>query len=379
MSDSRLREASVTVPFLDLSAIHLPLKAEILDDVAELVDSSAFINGPQVAEFESAFAAYCGTGHCIGVASGLDGLRLGLVAAGLKQGDEVIVAANTFVATLEAVTQAGGRPVVVDATESDYNIDPAATEAAITERTRFILPTHLYGQLADMRALGELAAGHDLRVLEDACQAHGASRDGIASGAAGIAAAFSFYPGKNLGAFGDAGALVTSDDTVADVSRALREHGQRRKYVHDLEGYTARLDTMQAIVLLKKLPHLDGWNDERRAVAAAFGERLDGVGDLRLPPVPAGSEPVWHLYCIRTADPDGLAVYLRERGVGTGRHYPQAVHLSPAYEWLGYREGEFPVAEAIAAECLSLPVFPGMTEAQVDAVVTAVEGYFRGG
>jgi dTDP-4-amino-4,6-dideoxygalactose transaminase len=379
MSDSRVRDASVTVPFLDLSAIHVPLKAEIIDEVADLVDSSAFINGPQVAEFESAFAAYCGTDDCVGVASGLDALRLGLAAAGIERGDEVVVAANTFVATLEGVTQAGGRPVVVDAAESDYNIDPAAVEAAITPRTRFILPTHLYGQVADMRALSDLAEKHGLQILEDACQAHGASRDGIRSGAGGVAAAFSFYPGKNLGAFGDAGALVTSDEGIADVSRALREHGQRRKYVHDLEGYTARLDTMQAIVLLRKLPHLDGWNEERRAVAAAFGERLAGVGDLRLPPVPEGSDPVWHIYCVRTADPDALAGFLRERGVGTGRHYPQAVHLSPAYAWLGYRQGQFPIAEAIAAECLSLPVFPGMTEGQVDAVVTAVEDYFRGG
>jgi dTDP-4-amino-4,6-dideoxygalactose transaminase len=367
-----------TVPFLDLGAIHLPLKSDLLEEIGELVDSSAFINGPQVAEFERAFAAYCGTSDCVGVASGLDALRLGLTAAGIERGDEVIVAADTFVATLEAVTQAGGVPVVVDASEQDYNLDPAAVEAALTPRTRFLLPTHLYGQLADMRALGRIAEARGLEVLEDACQAHGASRDGIGAGAAGIAAAFSFYPGKNLGAFGDAGALVTSDERVADVSRALREHGQRRKYVHDLEGYTARLDTIQAIVLLAKLPHLDGWNDERKAVASAYGERLQGVGDLRLPPVAPGSDPVWHVYVVRTADPDALAGFLRERGIGTGRHYPQPVHLSPAYEWLGHKAGEFPVSEAIGAECLSLPIFPAMTAAQVDAVVEAVEAYFAG-
>jgi dTDP-4-amino-4,6-dideoxygalactose transaminase len=367
-----------TVPFLDLGAIHLPLKSDLLEEIGELVDSSAFINGPQVAEFERAFAAYCGTSDCVGVASGLDALRLGLTAAGIERGDEVIVAADTFVATLEAVTQAGGVPVVVDASEEDYNLDPAAVEAALTPRTRFLLPTHLYGQLADMRALGRIAEARGLEVLEDACQAHGASRDGIGAGAAGIAAAFSFYPGKNLGAFGDAGALVTSDERVADVSRALREHGQRRKYVHDLEGYTARLDTIQAIVLLAKLPHLDGWNDERKAVASAYGERLQGVGDLRLPPVAPGSDPVWHVYVVRTADPDALAGFLRERGIGTGRHYPQPVHLSPAYEWLGHKAGEFPVSEAIGAECLSLPIFPAMTAAQVDAVVEAVEAYFAG-
>jgi dTDP-4-amino-4,6-dideoxygalactose transaminase len=329
-----------------------------------------------VRELETAFAAYCGTAHTVGLASGLDALRLGLQAAGIQRGDEVVVAANTFVATLEAVTQAGGKPVVVDAAEEDYNLDPAAVEAALSERTRFLMPTHLYGQLADMRTLVQIAERRGLAVIEDACQAHGASRDGIRAGAGGLASAFSFYPGKNLGAFGDAGALVTDDAELADVVRALREHGQRRKYVHDLEGWTARLDTIQAIVLLRKLPHLDSWNAERREVAAAYSERLAGVGDLRLPPVPDGSEPVWHIYAVRTAEPDRLAGFLRERGVGTGRHYPDPVHLSPAYAWLGHKRGEFPVAEALAREVLSLPMFPGMTEQQIEAVVRGISDYF---
>lgn len=379
MADRRLLEASPTVPFLDLGLLHRDLKAEIVEELADLVDSSAFINGPQVAQFETAFASYCGTQHAVGLASGLDALRLGLQAAGIEPGDEVVVAANTFVATLEAVTQAGGRPVVVDASESDYNLDPAATEAALTERTRFLMPTHLYGQLADMRALGALAERRGLAILEDACQAHGAGRDGIRAGTVGVANAFSFYPGKNLGAFGDAGALVTDDERLATVVKSLREHGQTRKYHHELEGWTARLDTMQAIVLLKKLPLLDGWNGERRAVAAAFSGQLDGVGDLRLPPVPEGSEPVWHIYAVRTANPEELAGFLRERGIGTGRHYPEPVHLTAAYSWLGHSRGEFPVAEALAAEELSLPMFPGMTERQVDAVVTAIGDYFAGG
>ncbi len=378
MAERKLLEASSTVPFLDLGLLHRDLKAEIVDEIAELVDSSAFTNGPQVREFEAEFAAYCGTAHAVGLASGLDALRLGLQAAGIQPGDEVVVAANTFVATLEAVTQAGGRPLVVDANEDDYNIDSSAVEAALTERTRFVMPTHLYGQLADMRTLVEIAQRRSLAILEDACQAHGASRDGIGAGAAGIANAFSFYPGKNLGAFGDAGALVTDDEEVAALVRALREHGQRQKYVHDIEGWTARLDTIQAIVLLRKLPHLDGWNRQRRAVAAMYTDRLAGIGDLRLPPVPEGSEPVWHIYAIRTADPDELAGFLRERGIGTGRHYPEAAHLAPAYRWLGHKQGEFPVAEALAAEVLSLPMFPGMTEPQVDAVVSAIRDYFRG-
>ena len=376
MAERRLIEAAPNVPFLDLGLLHRDLKAEIVEEIAELVDSSAFTNGPQVREFEAAFAAYCGTEHCVGLASGLDALRLGLQAAGLEAGDEVVVAASTFVATLEAVTQAGGRPVVVDATDDDYNLDPGALEAALTERTRFLMPTHLYGQLADMRSLMEIAERRGLTILEDACQAHGASRDGIAAGTAGLANAFSFYPGKNLGAFGDAGALVTDDEELAARVRALREHGQTRKYVHEIEGWTARLDTIQAIVLRRKLPLLDRWNGERRAVAAKYDERLAGIGDLRLPPVPDGSEPVWHIYAIRTAAPEELAGFLRERGIGTGRHYPDPVHLAPAYGFLGHERGEFPVAEALASEVLSLPMFPGMTEQQVDTVVAAIADYF---
>jgi dTDP-4-amino-4,6-dideoxygalactose transaminase len=376
MGEKSVLAAVTTVPFLDLGLLHRDLKAEIVGEISELVDSSAFTNGPQVRELETAFAAYCGTAHTVGLASGLDALRLGLQAAGIQRGDEVVVAANTFVATLEAVTQAGGKPVVVDAAEEDYNLDPAAVEAALSERTRFLMPTHLYGQLADMRTLVQIAERRGLAVIEDACQAHGASRDGIRAGAGGLASAFSFYPGKNLGAFGDAGALVTDDAELADVVRALREHGQRRKYVHDLEGWTARLDTIQAIVLLRKLPQLDSWNAERREVAAAYSERLAGVGDLRLPPVPEGSEPVWHIYAVRTAEPDRLAGFLRERGVGTGRHYPDPVHLSPAYAWLGHKRGEFPVAEALAREVLSLPMFPGMTEQQIEAVVRGISDYF---
>jgi dTDP-3-amino-3,4,6-trideoxy-alpha-D-glucose transaminase len=376
MAERRLLEAAPNVPFLDLGLLHRDLKAEIVEEIADLVDSSAFTNGPQVREFEAAFAAYCGTEHCVGLASGLDALRLGLQAAGLEAGDEVVVAASTFVATLEAVTQAGGRPVVVDATDEDYNLDPAALEATLTERTRFLMPTHLYGQLADMRSLIDIAERRGLAILEDACQAHGASRDGIAAGTAGLANAFSFYPGKNLGAFGDAGALVTDDEELAARVRALREHGQTRKYVHEIEGWTARLDTIQAIVLRRKLPLLDRWNGERRAVAAKYDERLDGIGDLRLPPVPDGSEPVWHIYAIRTAAPEELAGFLRERGIGTGRHYPDPVHLAPAYRFLGHERGEFPVAEALASEVLSLPMFPGMTEQQVDTVVAAIADYF---
>lgn len=368
----------VAVPFVDIRASNEPIRAVLLDAVSALIDSGAFVNGPAVADFERSFAAYCETAHAVGLASGLDALRLALIAAGLRPGDEVIVPAQTFVATLEAVTQAGGTPVPVDIGELDFGLDAAAADAAVTPRTAFLLPVHLYGQMADMQALLQLAERHGLAVVEDACQAHGATRDGLRAGAAGLAAAFSFYPAKNLGAMGDAGALTTDDGDLAGTVRALREHGQRRKYRHDLEGYTARLDTIQAIVLELKLRLLDGWNDERRAAARFLGEALEGVGDLVLPAVAPGSNPVWHLYVVRTADPDALAEFLRTRGISTGRHYPDPVHLSPAYSKLGYAEGAFPVAERAAREGLSLPLFPGISESQLSAVVDAVKAYFRG-
>ena len=373
---SRAADPPTPVPFVDLAAVHEPIKRQVLDDVAALIEDGRFVNGPPVERFERAFAGWSGAPCCVGLASGLDALRLALLAGGLEPGDEVVVPANTFVATVEAVTQAGGRPVLVDASEADWNLDVEAAAAAVTGRTRFLLPVHLYGQLADMRRLVEVAAGAGVAILEDAAQAHGAERDGLRAGTVGLAGAFSFYPGKNLGAMGDAGALVTADEGLAEVVRALREHGQRAKYVHELEGYTARLDTLQALVLLRKLPLLDRWNEERRAVAAAYLEALAGVGDLVLPPVASGSNPVWHLFVVRTARPDALAGRLRERGIATGRHYPAPVHLAPAYRRLGYAEGAFPVSEALARECLSLPVFPGMTDGQVEAVVDAVRSAF---
>jgi dTDP-4-amino-4,6-dideoxygalactose transaminase len=359
--------------------VHEHLKDAVLDDMAELIDSGAFIDGAQVAEFERAYADYCGTKDCVGVASGTDALRLALLGAGIEAGDEVIVPASTFVATLEAVTQARGAPVIVDVLDSDYNIDAGAAEAAITARTRVVVPVHLYGQMADMARVQRLTERHGLQIVEDACQAHGAQRDGRRAGSVGLAAAFSFYPSKNLGAMGDAGALVTNDAELASRARAFREHGQRAKGGHEFEGYTARLDTVQAAVLLRKLPHLGRWNEERRAAARFYTESLAGVGDLRLPVVPDGSEPVWHLYAVRTAEPGRLAAWLAEHGVGTGRHYPQPPHLSTAYSWLGHAPGRFPVAEALARETLSLPMFPGISADQLDVVTRAIVRYFDHG
>jgi dTDP-4-amino-4,6-dideoxygalactose transaminase len=375
----RLASDAVRVPFLDLAPSHEDLKDAILADIADLIDAGAFTNGPQVAAFESDFAGYCGTRACVGVASGLDALRFALLAAGIEPGDEVVVPANTFVATAEAVSQAGGTPVLVDADERDYCLDVSAIEGVLSERTRFVMPVHLYGQLADMRALTALAERRGLDVIADACQAHGATREGIGAADACRAAAFSFYPGKNLGAMGDAGALTTDDEELAVRVRALREHGQTAKYHHELQGYTSRLDTIQAIVLAHKLPHLDGWNDERRGAALHYLEALEGVGDLLLPPVAPASDPVWHLFVVRTADPVSLGAFLSERGIGASRHYPEPIHLTDAYASLGYAEGAFPVSERLARECLSLPIFPGITEEQLERVVTAVRAYFDRG
>ena len=378
MSDRGLSQLGITVPFVDLGVVHQDLKEAVLESVADLIERGDFTNGAAVADFERAFAGYCGARHCVGMSSGLDALRLALIAAGLRPGDEVIVPAFTFAATFEAVIQAGGVPVVVDVSETDYNLDVAAAETAVGDRTRFVLPVHLYGQMSDMRALLALAERHDIQIIEDACQAHGAVRDGIAAGTGGLTGAFSFYPAKNLGAMGDAGALITDDAGLAERARALREHGQYRKYEHALQGYTARLDTIQALVLLRKLSFLNDWNEERRNIARVYSDSLNGVGDLRLPSVPQGSDPVWYVYVIRTAEPERLADFLRARGIATGRHYPQPPHLAPAYAYLGHREEDFPLAERLAHEVLSLPIYPGVSESQLGAVVETIRDYFRG-
>jgi len=370
---------TIRVPFVDLAHVNLPLRDQLLTGFSSVLEQGNFVGGSEVESFESAFAAYCGSARCVGTSSGLDALRLGLLAAGLDPGDEVIVPANTFIATFEAVVQAGGTPVAVDVSEADYNLDPEAAAAATTERTTFLLPVHLYGQMADMRAVRRLAERHGLRVLEDACQAHGAERDGLRAGSCGTAAAFSFYPTKNLGAAGDAGALVTDDDTIADLARALRQHGEVEKYRSLRPGYTARLDTLQALVLSCKLPLLDDWNRERAEAAAFYDDGLAGVGDLRLPPRAAGSTPVWHLYVIRSGRRDELMAYLADEGIATSRHYPEPPHLSDAFSHLADGMGSFPVAERIAAELLSLPLFPGIEPEQLEAVVDAIRAFFGDG
>jgi dTDP-4-amino-4,6-dideoxygalactose transaminase len=363
------------VPFVDLRPANGPIRDRVLARFAETIERGDFTNGAAVGEFEDAFARFTGVRHAVGVGSGLDALRVCLAASGLEAGAEVIVPAMTFAATFEAVVQAGGAPRVVDVSEGDYALDlDAAADAA--PDARYVMPVHLYGQMADMRRLADIAAEHELTIVEDACQAHGAQRDGIRPGETSLAATYSFYPAKNLGAFGDAGAVVTRHADFADRLRALRQHGETEKYRHDYVGWTARLDTVQAIVLLEKLPYLDEWNAQRRHAARLYTEALADVDGLTLPPLAAGSDHVWHLYVVRTSDREPLAKFLSERGIQTARHYPEPPHLAPAYRSLGLAPGDFPVAEALAREGLSLPIYAGIGEEQVTEVCDAVRSYF---
>lgn len=361
----------MTVPFLDLQAINQEQAAELTAAFQRVLQSGWYILGQEVAQFEQRFAAYCGAAQGIGVANGLDAIMLVLKASGIGPGDEVIVPSNTFIATWLAVSQCGATPVPVEPVEATYNLDPARVAAAITPRTRAIVPVHLYGQPADMDPLLALAAQHGLLVLEDAAQAHGARYRGRRSGALGHAAAFSFYPGKNLGALGDAGGITTSDAALAERIRTYRNYGSQKKYHNLVQGFNSRLDEMQAAFLNVKLDALDDGNARRRAIAARYGELLAGSG-LLLPQVPEWAEPVWHLYVVRHPQRDALAAKLAEQGIGTIVHYPIAPHRQQAYAELGFKEGDFPIAEAIHREVLSLPIGPHMTLAQADEVAAAV-------
>jgi dTDP-4-amino-4,6-dideoxygalactose transaminase len=360
----------VEVPFLDLKSQCQVLKAELAPQFDEVLSSAAFIQGPQVARFEEAFARYCGTKHAIGVANGTDALHLALRALGVGPGDEVITAANTFVATTEAITAAGASVVLVDMDPASYTIDPNQVEAAITPRTRAVIPVHLYGQPAEMDAIMDIARRRGLRVIEDACQAHGAWYKGHRAGSIGDVGCFSFYPGKNLGAYGDAGGVTTNDDEIAARLRLLANHGSKVKYQHEIEGFNSRLDTLQAVVLNAKLARLDAWNDARRARAAQYAAALErsGVTTQRV----VNSDHVWHLYVIQTEARDAMIEALKARGIATGIHYPYPVHLTPAYAYLGKGPGSYPHAERAAARILSLPMFPELTEEQADYVAKAI-------
>jgi dTDP-4-amino-4,6-dideoxygalactose transaminase len=357
------------IPLVDLAAAHADVAAEVAAGWERVVARSAYILGAEVAEFEAAFADFCGVGHCIGVASGTDALELALRALGIGAGDEVIVPANTFVATALAVTRAGATPVLADVDPDTLLVDPEAVEAAVSSRTRAVMPVHLFGQVAPMEALGRVAAAAGADIVEDAAQAHGATRHGAGAGSFGVAAGTSFYPGKNLGAYGDGGAVLTSSDELAGRLRALRNYGSDRKYHHPAVGFNSRLDTLQAVVLSAKLARLAAGNAARRAAAARYDELLGDLEEVTRPVTLPGNEHVFHLYVIRVPRRDEVLAHLGEAGIGAGVHYPVPVHLQGAMTPLGYRRGAFPVAERAADEILSLPLFPEITPAQQERVV----------
>jgi len=362
------------VPFLDLLAPHEELREELDEAIARVISSGWYLLGDELASFEREWASYVGAGHCVGVANGLDALRLGLEALGIRAGDEVIVPSNTYIATWLAVTQVGATVVPVEPDARTYNLDPARVEAAITSRTRAVLPVHLYGQPADMAPIRAVAEAYGLMVFEDAAQAHGARYHGTRVGTGSNAVAWSFYPGKNLGALGDAGAITTDDAALADQLRVLRNYGSREKYRNEVRGYNSRLDEIQAAVLRVKLRHLDNWNARRATSAARYACELASA-DLILPEVPVWAEPVWHIYVVRSRHRDALRAHLATNGIGTLIHYPIPPHHQKAYADLGFPSDAFPIAREIAAEALSLPLGPHLTPLQQDAVIEAVRAF----
>jgi dTDP-4-amino-4,6-dideoxygalactose transaminase len=359
------------IPILDLKAQYQTIKSELDAAVIRVLENAQFILGPEVAAFENEFAAYCGAAEAVGLNSGTSALHLALLAAGIGPGDEVITSPFTFVATAAAVVYTGARPVFVDIDSASFNIDVHRIEAAITPRTRAILPVHLFGQPADMDPIMDIARRHGLVVIEDAAQSHGAEYKGRRVGSIGAMGCFSFYPAKNLGACGEGGAVVTNDAAYARQIRLLRDWGCERKYIHQIKGYNYRMEGMQGAILRVKLRHLEDWTEARRAHAARYGELLAGCG-VRLPEAMPYARHVWHVYTVRSADRETLRAALQQREIQTGTHYPVPIHLQPAYADLGYARGAFPAAEQAAAEVLALPIYPELSGAQLEEVAAAV-------
>ncbi len=387
------------IPFLDLIAPHAELKEELCEIFAAALKTGGFVGGPMVEGFERDFAQFCGAQHCVGVSSGTDALRFALMAAGLKQGSVAVTVPNTFIATAEAITQAGGIPDFVDIDERTYNMDVTKlqeyleSQCSVSEEGKLIskrsnrpvtaiVPVHLYGQMADMDAILELAEQYRLIVVEDACQAHGAEyfsrkqNRWLQAGSMGRAGAFSFYPGKNLGACGEGGAITTNDSKLADTCKMIRDHGQAKKYYHDIEGYNGRLDAIQTGILSVKLKHLPRWNAQRRERAAEYN-RLFAASEAGVQPPyePSWSRAVYHLYVVRTGDREGMMAHLGKAGIGTGIHYPIPLHRQRAYESLGYKVGDFPVTEKIASQIVSLPMFPQLTAEQQERVAAEISRF----
>jgi dTDP-4-amino-4,6-dideoxygalactose transaminase len=365
------------VPFLDLKAQNSFVKNEIMPLWAEILDTAWFIGGQHVNGLEEEFAQACNVKHCIAVNSGTDALRFAFLALGLQSGDEVITAPNTFIATTEAISQAGGVIVFADIDPGTYNLDPVKIETAITSRTKGIVPVHMYGQTADMDPIRAIAKRHGLWVVEDACQAHFAEYKGNKAGSMGAAAAFSFYPGKNMGACGEAGAVTTNDADIAKKVRMLRDHGQVKKYYHEMEGFNGRCDALQAAALRVKLKHLPGWNEARRKNAEKYFERLKDLKSITLPKIAKDCLPVYHLFVIQVDNRDAIAQALQAKEIGTGFHYPVPLHLQQAYAHLKIPEGSFPVTEAYAKRLLSLPMFPELTGEKINYVCDSLKAILR--
>jgi dTDP-4-amino-4,6-dideoxygalactose transaminase len=356
------------VPFLDLQAQYGTIRDEINDAVMKVIDSCAFSGGPFVQSFEKEFAQYCNTKAAVGVSSGTSALGLVLWALGIGEGDEVITVPDTFIATVEAISYVRAKPVFVDVDPRTYNIDTALIEKAITKKTKAIIPVHLFGQTSDMDPIMAIAQKHDLYVLEDACQAHGAQYKGKKAGSIGVAGAFSYYPGKNLGAYGEGGGITSNDEALVAKIRKFRDHGQAQKYYHDIVGWNDRLDGIQGAVLSAKLKHLEQWNDARRAHAALYKKILAGTKGITLPHEAEGNRHIYHLYVIQVDDRDRVIDELKKKEIFCGIHYPVPVHLQKAYDFLGYEKGSFPVAEKAAERFVSLPMFAELTDEQITFV-----------
>jgi len=377
----------MNVPFLDLKTQYKQIEHEVVPMITEAMTNGAFIGGPQVEGFENEFAAFCDSSYCAGVNSGTDALRFALMATGVGAGDAVVTVPNTFIATTEAISQVGATPVFVDIDEKTYNMDPQKLEDCLNNRyahgsvrsahgPKAVIPVHLYGQPADMDPILEIAKKHNLMVIEDACQAHGALYKDKKAGSFGHVGCFSFYPGKNLGAYGEGGAIVTQDQGIADTIRMIRDHGQAKKYFHTMEGYNGRLDAIQAGVLRIKLKRLADWNSRRHDNAEYYHELLSELDGLALPTEASFARSVYHLYVVLADDRDGLQKHLGEKGIGTGLHYPLPLHLQKAYAHLDYKEGDFPVTEAAAERLLSLPMFPELTREQIEYVADTIKQFF---
>lgn len=378
----------MNVPFLDLKVQYKQIEHEVLPMVTEAMTNGAFIGGPQVLGFEKEFAEFCDSKYCAGVNSGTDALRFALMTVGVGPGDEVITVPNTFIATTEAISQVGAIPVFVDIDERTYNMDPQKLEDFLKKRfkpqasslkptPKAVIPVHLYGQPADMDPIMEIAQKNNITVIEDACQAHGALYNNRKAGSFGAVGCFSFYPGKNLGAYGEGGAIVTQDEEIASTIRMIRDHGQAKKYFHDMEGYNGRLDAIQAGVLRIKLRRLSDWNHSRHENAAYYNELLSKVNGVTLPVEADFASSVYHLYVILVDDREDFQQFLSDKGIGTGLHYPLPLHLQKAYAHLGYKDGSFPVTESVAKSLISLPMFPELTREQIEYVVQCIKEFIN--